>query len=89
MTATLTGRQRAVVRAILAHYRDHGVPPSYRDLMAALGIKSPNGVAAHVRALLAKGALVALGATVDARRYAVPRLAEVVRGTAAELLEGL
>lgn len=53
----LTARQREV----LCHVLDGlgaGRCPTYRDLMAALGIASANGVACHVEALVRKGYLV-------------------------------
>lgn len=40
----LTRRQRQVVRAVYRHQCDTGGPPTIRQLRAALGIASPNGV---------------------------------------------
>ncbi len=53
----LTSRQREFLRAIHAHTVSQGCYPTFRDLMLALNIKSPNGVTGHVHALRRKGYL--------------------------------
>ena len=57
----LSARQRA----ILDFFRDwmdrNGVPPSYREIGHAMGIRSTNGVSDHVKALLRKGYLKRVG----------------------------
>lgn len=53
----LTARQREVLRLIVRHFEDHGAPPSYRELMAALGIRSPNGLWGHISLLTRRGLL--------------------------------
>ncbi len=52
----LTTRQRAVLDTIVSLTRSgHGAPPTLRELGAALGIRSTNGVNDHLRALERKG----------------------------------
>ena len=54
---TLSPRQRDVLDFISASIEQRGVPPSYREIGDALGIRSTNGVADHVKALVRKGYL--------------------------------
>lgn len=49
----LTDRQRHFLDLLRAHSRVYG--PTVRELMAASGIASPNGVACHLKALEKKG----------------------------------
>lgn len=49
----LTERQAQVLEFIRANSSLYG--PAVREIAAALGIKSPNGVACHLRALERKG----------------------------------
>jgi SOS-response transcriptional repressor LexA len=49
-----TDRQREVLAAIRDYWRTHGNGPGIRDLMTALGFRSPNGVVCHLRPLLQK-----------------------------------
>jgi SOS-response transcriptional repressor LexA len=51
----------------------NGSPPTLRDVMAATGIRSPNGVACHFRAMLEKGVLRKAGT--DTARCRVPAVA--------------
>ena len=55
MTRPLTARQQAVLSAIRSHLTQYGWPPTIRELGVVLGIRSPNGVRAHLRALERKG----------------------------------
>jgi len=55
--ATLTERQRLVVSFIEGHIRQHGFPPTIREIGRHLGIKSTNGVNDHLNALQKKGFL--------------------------------
>lgn len=55
---TLTRRQQQVLDLISAHIEHHGFPPSHRELMESLGVKSPLGVVKHLRALEKKGHIV-------------------------------
>lgn len=53
----LTDRQQRMLDFIRESTRAHGYPPTIREIGAALGMSSPNGVMCHVRALSAKGHL--------------------------------
>lgn len=53
----LAPRQRQVLDAIASHVDQAGIPPTLRELGDALGIKSTNGVADHIKALIKKGYL--------------------------------
>jgi repressor LexA len=54
----LTARQSAVLRFISTSIVEKGYPPTFREIGAQLGIRSPNGVCAHLKALEKKGAIV-------------------------------
>lgn len=51
----LTERQNLVLTTIDNFTRQNGYPPSVRDLMRAMDIKSPRGVQGHIIALRKKG----------------------------------
>lgn len=55
MSRDLTDRQEQVLAKIVEMTRKRGFPPTNRELRVALGIKSSNGVADHLRALEKKG----------------------------------
>jgi len=55
MPGQITARQREVYDTIVRFHRQKGFMPTFRDLMALLGIKSPNGLMWHMEALLKKG----------------------------------
>ena len=80
----LTERQQQVLNLISAHIERHGFPPSHRELMEALGVKSPLGVVKHLRALERKGQIVcragsSRGITLAVRPPAPPLLPIVGR----------
>lgn len=52
-----TDRQAEMLAYIKGHIREHGLPPTTREIGLALGIRSPNGVMCHIKALIAKGCL--------------------------------
>ena len=54
----LTQRQQQVLELISDHIERHGFPPTHRELMVSLGVKSPLGILKHIRALEKKGHLV-------------------------------
>lgn len=54
----LTQRQQQVLELISDHIERHGFPPSHRELMVSLGVKSQLGILKHIRALEKKGHLV-------------------------------
>ncbi|MCL4796604.1 MAG: transcriptional repressor LexA [Bryobacteraceae bacterium] len=53
----LTGRQQAVLDFIIGFRRENGCSPSIPEIQRHFGIRSPNGVAGHLHALEAKGAI--------------------------------
>ncbi len=53
----LSPRQRDMLEFLIAHVDQTGVVPSYREIGAALGIGSTNGVSDHIKALERKGYL--------------------------------
>ena len=55
MRPPLTARQRAVLATIRAYIREHGYPPAVREIAAAFGFQSAQGVIDHLRALERKG----------------------------------
>lgn len=55
MSQPLTSRQRQVLDAIVAYDRQHGFPPTIRELQEALGLSSPRSIAFHLENLEKKG----------------------------------
>ncbi len=53
----LTARQQEIYDFILAYRRENGCSPSIPEIQRHFGIRSPNGVAGHLHALEAKGAI--------------------------------
>lgn len=51
----ITKRQQMVLDVIRQSLRDRGVPPTLREMMANLSIRSTNGVMDHLKALERKG----------------------------------
>lgn len=51
----LTPRQSDVLQAIRENIKHHGYAPTIREIGTKLGIRSPNGVACHLKALEKKG----------------------------------
>jgi repressor LexA len=51
----LTARQREVLEIIEQHVRDHGYPPSVREIGDVIGLTSPSTVHAHLGALERRG----------------------------------
>ena len=51
----LTPRQSAILSWVSQFQQAQGFPPTIREIGAAFGIKSPNGVATQLRALARKG----------------------------------
>ncbi len=58
MAKELTQRQRLVVDAIQGWIKEHGFPPTIREIGKQVGIKSLRGVTTHLDALVKKGHLV-------------------------------
>jgi repressor LexA len=67
----LSPRQRDILDFIVAAIQQRGVAPTYREIGAALGIGSTNGVSDHIKALVKKGYLER-GADAGAPRALVP-----------------
>lgn len=57
MRARLTRRQAEILGLIREALTGTGVPPTRSELAAALGVRSPNAVEEHLRALERKGAI--------------------------------
>lgn len=53
----LTPRQQEILDFIAEFRREHRCSPSIPEMQRAFGIKSPNGIASHLAALEAKGAI--------------------------------
>ena len=54
---SLTNRQQKVYDFIKSHIEKHGWPPTVRETMKHMRIKSPNGVMCHFKALEKKGVI--------------------------------
>ncbi len=57
MNARLTRRQTEILALIRTALAETGAPPTRSELAAALGVRSPNAVEEHLRALERKGAI--------------------------------
>lgn len=79
-----TDRQQEVYRAILTHFAETGRAPTIRDLMARLDIKSPNGIACHLKALAQRGLIQTAEHT--ARGIEVAAITGAVKATAERLM---
>ena len=53
----LTDRRRQILNVIVRHERDRGYPPSLREIAAAVGLRSPASVKAHIDLLHEAGYL--------------------------------
>lgn len=51
----LTRRQREVYHFLRHYFQEHGYVPTVREIAQHFGIRSPNGVVCHLRALERKG----------------------------------
>jgi repressor LexA len=71
----LSSRQREILEFLSARVDQTGVLPSYREIGAALGIRSTNGVSDHVKALLRKGYLERVGSHGASRSMRLTRKA--------------
>ncbi len=57
MSVKLTKKQLAVLNYLEDFTEENGFSPSYREIMAGLGLTSVSAVAEHIDNLVAKGAL--------------------------------
>ncbi len=55
MKSNITPRQQEVLDTIESLTKEHDVPPTFRELMEPLGIRSPNGMMSHLHPLRKKG----------------------------------
>ncbi|OYP34381.1 transcriptional repressor LexA [Rhodopirellula sp. MGV] len=94
-TKQLTERQRRVYELIRDLIVNRGYGPTVREIGEAFGIKSPNGVMCHLRALERKGLIrrspnksraIELTETVD-RGHSLPMAGMVAAGTTALAFE--
>lgn len=69
MARKITDRQQKILEFIEQHQRDHGYPPSVREIGTAVGLTSPSSVHAQLETLQKRGYLV--------RDPAKPRAIEV------------
>lgn len=51
----MTGQERVTLLAIERHFSEHGTSPSYRELQAAVGIKSVSHIARIIENLVRNG----------------------------------
>lgn len=61
MRQELSPRQREMLEFIQAHWDQHRVVPSYREIGSALGMRSTNAVSDHLKALTRKGYIERVG----------------------------
>jgi repressor LexA len=54
-TAELSKRQREVLDAIVALVDEEGIPPTVREIVERIGLKSSNSITPYLDALEAKG----------------------------------
>ncbi len=54
---SMTPRQLAIVRFMKLHLIEHQRLPTVREVASEFGIRSPNGVVAHLRALVRRGVI--------------------------------
>lgn len=80
----LTVRQAEVLRAILTHYVEHGVGPTFDELKDSLGIGSKNGVVCNLEPMAEKGVIVIT--KFRSRSIIIPELDAVIKATAKDLL---
>jgi len=69
----LTGRQKQILDFITSYVREHGFPPTVREVAAAFGYRSVKAAQDHMRALERKGAL--------RRRAGAARGLKIARGS--------
>ncbi|WDU47243.1 transcriptional repressor LexA [Taylorella equigenitalis] len=60
MSSKLTSRQIEVLNIIKSHISKSGIPPTRAEISSALGFNSLNSAEMHIKALVKKGALIAI-----------------------------
>ncbi len=58
MKIKLTKKQTLIVDFISEYLANHGVSPTYREIMTGLGLSSVSAVAEHIDNLVAKGVII-------------------------------
>ena len=58
MKIKLTKKQTQIVDFINEYTASHSVSPTYREIMAGLGLRSVSAVAEHINNLVAKGVII-------------------------------
>ena len=95
MAAPLSSKQAEIYQFILQYTRDHGYPPSVREIGEAVGLKSPSTVHFHMKKLEAEGYILkadgktraitlpreAVAEELDSRENQVPVLGSVAAGS--------
>ena len=95
MAAPLSSKQAEIYQFILQYTRDHGYPPSVREIGEAVGLKSPSTVHFHMKKLEAEGYIQkadgktraitlpreAVAEELDSRENQVPVLGSVAAGS--------
>ncbi len=54
-------RRRKILKFVNQYYEEHKVPPTYREIMLAVGLRSTSTVWSHLRKLARSGELSSLG----------------------------
>ena len=95
MPAPLSPKQAEIYQFILQYTREHGYPPSVREIGEAVGLKSPSTVHFHLKKLEAEGYILkadgktraitlprqAVAEEVESRENQVPVLGSVAAGS--------
>ena len=95
MPASLSSKQAEIYQFILQYTREHGYPPSVREIGEAVGLKSPSTVHFHMKKLEAEGYILkadgktraitlprqAVAEELDSRENQVPVLGSVAAGS--------
>jgi len=85
MSKTLTDRQNAILSFIKEFAMNRGYPPTIPEIQKEFGIKSPNGVNNHLKALTRKGYITrdssrARALEIVGRHEGIPLLGRVAAG---------
>lgn len=94
MKSTLTDRQRAVYEFIRDKIQNRGYGPTVREISREFGIKSPNGVVCHLKALEKKGLITrepnmsrAIELTTEGNNRTIPMVGQISAGQFHEAIE--
>jgi repressor LexA len=94
MKSTLTDRQRAVYEFIRDKIQNRGYGPTVREISREFGIKSPNGVVCHLKALEKKGLITrepnmsrAIELTTEKKNRTIPMVGQIAAGQFHEAIE--